>query len=753
MPRANPTSASQPPRLTLDGLPMAAAALDRGHRVRHANRAFRDLLAAAGDLDGQRLSAAFERAGVAPVDTSFGKVFRLQQGGVERAFQLTLHAHGDGAIAYLSDVPQPRLAVEQSRMAEDVRAQLMHDGEIGFWRYDPDADVYHFPSELSLGHGGHGDAGAPMPRATLQLIQHRDDRAKDDEILQRLSREGGAAEGEMRYLAAEGGWKHLRVFYRAGARQACGRYEIFGVSLDVTPTARARDAAKMSAHRLDLALKASHAGVFEYDYKTGGYWVSAEFAELMGPDAMARFDTQPLGPMSAEDRERCLELGRRAHLGLAAEPVNVRLRRPDGERWVRIYFEAERNAAGAPRRGVGLMLDVDEAMRQEIALTEAREAAEAATRAKSDFLASVSHEIRTPMNGIVGVLNLLRQEPLSASGRQLLREALGCTDMLSGLINDVLDFSKIEAGKLELNPAATDAAALVEGVVRLIRPQAEAKGLTLLTTVGPGVGWAMVDPVRLRQCLFNVIGNAVKFTEAGGVEVRAMGAGAGRLRVEVADTGIGVPEEARARLFDRFEQVDGGATRRFGGTGLGLAISRQLARMMGGDLDYASLEGEGSTFWFEIDAPQAAPAQADDTPAPDAAPLAGVRVLVVDDNRVNRLVGVKSLEALGAAAEAVGSGQDAIEAVQTRRFDLVLMDVNMPGMDGLEATRRIRRLGGEAAAIPIIALTADVMRQQQGAYFAAGMDGVAPKPFSPAQLLAEVARLLAAKDAAEAATS
>ena len=469
----------------------------------------------------------------------------------------------------------------------------------------------------------------------------------------------------------------------------------------------------------------------------------------MGPDAMARFESGPFAFMSVEDRARVLDLGRRAYRP-CAEPVNVQLLRPDGERWVRIYFEAERDAEGKPRRGVGLMIDVDEGMRQEIALTEARETAEAATRAKSDFLASVSHEIRTPMNGIVGVLNLLKQEGLTDGGRQLLGEALGCADMLSVLINDVLDFSKIEAGKLELNPAPTDCAAAAEGVVSLLRPQADAKGLTLHAAIGADVGWALVDPVRLRQCLFNVIGNAVKFTARGGVDVRVSSA-AGRLRFEVADTGIGIPDDARPRMFDRFQQVEGGAARRFGGTGLGLAISRQLARMMGGDLDYSSREGEGSVFWFEIDAPPAAAPQAEGEADAGEAPLAGLRVLVVDDNRVNRLVGVKTLASLGADADAAESGEAAIDAVRTQHFDLVLMDINMPGMDGLEATRRIRALGGACAGLPIVALTADVMRHQHAGYLAAGMNGVAPKPFSPGQLLAEIARVVAEDEAPEPA--
>jgi signal transduction histidine kinase/ActR/RegA family two-component response regulator len=729
---------------------MAVAMLDARHCITHANPPFAALLASAGELVGLRLSDAFEAAGVDSPGAAGGATFQLDHAGQDRPFQLVLQVHEGGAIAFLHDVTPPRPTAV--RMPEEVRSQLMHDAEIGLWRYDPDTDIYYFPSELSLGHGDSG-ADVPVPRTTLQQIQHHDDQAKDTEIRDRITHQGGVAEAEMRYLAADGGWKHLRVLYRAGARLPSGRYEMFGVSHEVTPLAQARDAANVSAQRLDMALKASRAGVFEYDYKHDSYWVSAEFAALMGPDAMARFEAEPFAFMSDADRDRALDLGRRAHAGLGAEPINVQLLRPDGARWVRIYFEAERAATGKPRRGVGLMIDIDETMRQEIAVRDAREAAEAATQAKSDFLASVSHEIRTPMNGIVGVLNLLKQEGLTDGGRQLLGEALGCADMLSGLINDVLDFSKIEAGKLELNPAPTDCAAAAEGVVSLLQPQADAKRLRLRAVIAPQVGWAMVDPVRLRQCLFNIVGNAVKFTAAGTVEVRVTASRPGVLRVEVQDTGIGVPEEARGLLFDRFQQVDGGRTRRFGGTGLGLAISRQLARMMGGDLDYASREGEGSTFWFEIDAPPVEAPEVEDEALGDSAPLAGLRVLVVDDNRVNRLVGVKTLEALGAVAEAVDGGQAAIEAVRTQGFDLVLMDVNMPGMDGLEATRRIRQLDAPCADIPIVALTADVMRHQHAGYLAAGMNGVVPKPFSLAELLAELTRLAAPQPVSESAAS
>jgi signal transduction histidine kinase len=734
------------PSLTLDGLPMPAALLDGNRRIVHANKALRRLAGRRGALVGADLTEVLTKAGGRAAGQA---TFRFPHEKGVRHLRLDAQPHAGGVLALLVDVSAEHAALEAHHAIQQTHSQLMHDAEVGTWRYDPDNDAYRFSSELSLGHE---ESSAPVPTSTLALLQHPDDVKTDTDIRERITREGGAAEAEMRYRTAAGDWTHLHVHYRSGRRLPSGRYEMLGVSQSITSLAHSRDEANANAQRLRLALQAAKAGVFEYDYAKNSIWMSPELQAMIGPEVVAAGGPDPLIVFHPDDRGLATAVTRGAGRG-GPESADVRMLGPNGERWIRFYYEIELNSAGKPSRGVGLMLDVDAEKRQGLALTEARKVAEAATAAKSTFLAAVSHEIRTPMNGIVGVLNLLGRETLTPEARELLREAVGCSEMLSQLINDVLDFSKMEAGKLELSPSPTEPVEVTQGVISLLRSLAEDKGLYLRGPLEP-MGHADLDSVRLRQCLFNVVGNALKFTERGGVEVRLSYLGEGdarRLRCEVEDTGIGVPDAARAVLFDRFEQADQGATRRFGGTGLGLAISRGLARMMGGEMDFTSQEGRGSTFWFEVGAP---PAEAVAAPVRDVfagVPLTGLRALVVDDNATNRLVGVKSLEALGAEAEAADGGEAAIAAVQARGFDIVLMDVNMPGMDGLEATRRIRALAGPVSGIPIVALTADVMNHHWLSYKAAGMNGLVPKPFSPAALVSEIMRL--AEEPAEPAVA
>jgi PAS domain S-box-containing protein len=400
---------------------------------------------------------------------------------------------------------------------------------------------------------------------------------------------------------------------------------------------------------------------------------------------------------------------------------------------------------------LGMSQDISELAEARDAAIQGEKAAQAAAEAKSQFLANMSHEIRTPMNGVLGVLHLLKHEALSGEGRKLLDEALACGSMLAELLNDVIDFSKIEAGRLELNPAPMDPIAALEGVAGMMRPQAEAKGLVLRTLARADLGWMAIDPVRLRQMLFNLIGNAVKFTLEGHIEVRLAAVGAGadqRLRVEIEDTGVGIADDVQDSLFQRFTQADGSTTRKFGGSGLGLSITRALAEIMDGTVGLSSTPGVGSTFWFEVAAPSCQ--AADCTGEDDQQWLEGLRVLVVEDNPTNRMIATKMLENLGAAVETAEHGAAGVEAVKRSAFDLIFMDVQMPVMDGVTATREIRALPGDIGRTPIMAMTANALSHQVESYLAAGMNGYVSKPLSPSALLAELARIIGEESGAEA---
>jgi PAS domain S-box-containing protein len=401
---------------------------------------------------------------------------------------------------------------------------------------------------------------------------------------------------------------------------------------------------------------------------------------------------------------------------------------------------------GEPVAVVSVSRDVTEQVATDAALKEAKAAAEAANLAKAEFLANVSHEIRTPMNGVLGALHLLERESLSDEGRELIRQAGDCGRMLSQLLNDVLDFAKIDAGKLDLAPEPMNAGEALNAVAALLLGQARAKGVELRCEITGEDLWIEADPARLRQVIFNILGNAVKFTLQGSVvarlAIRPAGAGRRRVTLTVEDTGIGIAEDAQRRLFERFRQAESDTARRFGGTGLGLAISQVIARAMGGDIRCRSIEGVGSTFELEFEAPAAEPVVAEPT---EEGVLEGVRVLLVEDNATNRLVARTMLTRLGAHVDEAEDGVEGLRAARDGAHDLILMDVQMPHMDGIDATRAIRGLAGAAADVPIIGLTANVMAHQRAQYLAAGMDGIVAKPISPAALLAEIGRLLSAE--------
>jgi CheY-like chemotaxis protein/nitrogen-specific signal transduction histidine kinase len=388
--------------------------------------------------------------------------------------------------------------------------------------------------------------------------------------------------------------------------------------------------------------------------------------------------------------------------------------------------------------------DITARKQTEEALRRANIELEQAMQAKSAFLATMSHEIRTPLNGVIGMISLLRRTSLSREQQEYVAAIQISGDALLALISDILDFSKIEAGQLTLEQQALDVHQLVGEVVGLFTAQARAKGVRLHAWVDPAVPAALVgDRLRLRQVLLNLVSNALKFTERGEVEVwvtlvREDAEGA-LLRVAVQDTGIGIAPEVQARLFDPFVQADASTTRRYGGTGLGLAIAKRLVEAMGGEIGVQSAERTGSTFWLTLRLARGV--AAGDAAAPASPGPAGPhgRVLVAEDNAINRLVAVGMLESLGCAVETAEDGRQALEAVRQGGYDLVLMDLHMPELDGFAATAAIRTqeaAEGGRRHLPIVALTADALAGDAEKSRAAGMDDHLSKPVTRERLAA-----------------
>jgi PAS domain S-box-containing protein len=426
--------------------------------------------------------------------------------------------------------------------------------------------------------------------------------------------------------------------------------------------------------------------------------------------------------------------------GERADPIRWRAKRGDtGELvWLESAPTMLKDAAtGEPAGFLDVVRDVTASVEAESALASARAEAEAAAAAKAQFLANMSHEIRTPLTAVLGFTQLLKEMPdLPEEAARHIARIGGAGNGLLALVNDILDFSKLEAGRFEVRPRPTDVAAICDETLMMFSAQAEAKGLSLVLEVEPDADRiALLDPERLRQALINLIGNAVKFTEAGGVRLRVSTARRGRLMFEVIDTGPGLEPEALARLFQRFTQIDGSITRRHGGTGLGLAICRGVAEAMGGEVGVDSVPGSGSNFRLTVPAPRARRAERPERSG--SLEISGLHVLVVDDNPVNRELARRMLDAAGACVEEACDADAALARLAQSPVDVVLMDLRMPGLDGRGALERLRAEPGPNSRTPVLAFTADADAAAQGDI--ASFDGLVRKPIQPIELFSAVA--------------
>ncbi len=800
----------------------------------------------------------------------------------------SFHGTMGGIIGAMVDVTERKHAEDALRASRERLSKIVRTSPAVIYTCRPTGEVFRasFLSDNVFALLGHrSEEFLEDPRFWWDRI-HPDDVGRVAADLPGMIRQGGGV-SEYRFRHHDGLWRWIRDAVNV-VRGADGEpSELVGSWLDITDRKRAEEALVASRKRLSQIIQTSPAATYTCEPR-GDFeltFMSQNVSEIVGwhPDDFVKDARFWFNHVHPDDAARVIkgliqagERGRHVH--------EYRFRHRDGTwRWLRDALNLVRDVTGAPSELVGSWLDITERKAAEDELREARHVAEAANRAKSAFLATMSHEIRTPLNGIIGMTGLLLDTRLDTDQQSMATTIRESGDNLLALINDILDFSKIEAGKTQLENAEFELRSVIEGVVEILAAPAHAKGLDLVSYLAPAVPERVIgDSNRVRQVLMNLVGNAIKFTDRGAVtvavSVRSGTNGTMPVRIEVTDTGIGIPADRQSLLFRDFSQVDDSATRRFGGTGLGLAICKRLCTLMQGEIGVTSRAGKGSTFWFEL--PMALPAgtvppelrhlewspageagvpvaqvliadpsitsqrflvrqlsdwgmapravgtvdttagalrdggwdailishhllrhdrlrqalddageaavivlldrgpfgrDLDPAIAPTAvltkpirlsplfdalgralgvhahrgaelaapkgaAPMRSLRILVAEDNPVNQEVARRLLESCGHRVDVVADGAEAVEVVRRFAYDLVFMDVQMPEMDGLTATARIRALDGPAAAVPIVAMTANVLSGFPEECRAAGMDGYVSKPISRRSLYEVLSR-------------
>jgi PAS domain S-box-containing protein len=553
--------------------------------------------------------------------------------------------------------------------------------------------------------------------------------------------------GEFRILPARGGVRHIRAVARVIAGSDGKPHKAVGINWDITEQKLLNEALVSEKERLALATRVGGIGIWEVDLKTRRMWWDERMHEMFGvsPEEFSGLQDDWGRTLHPEDREKSLELWKRALASNRVFDSEFRIiHRKTGEvRHIRALARFIYDDQGQPVHNIGINWDVTEERLASEEMRRAKEAAEAGERTKSEFMASISHEIRTPMNGIIGMADLLMDTDLTPGQREMVSVIQRSGDNLLVIINDILDYAKIEAGKLRMHEAPFSFEAAVQETVRLLSSQAKLKKIALHCEIDPNLEAELVgDSGRIKQVITNLVGNAIKFTDQGSVSVvaKALGSveGVVTCRFEVRDTGVGIPKKIQPNLFQPFSQADGSSTRRFGGTGLGLAISQQLIDLMGGKIGFESTEGVGTTFWFELalmyaDGGEMAATVNDGDPVTwTVREFRPLRLLLVEDNEANQRVAALLLEQFGHQVSVASNGLVAIEMLSKWHYDAVLMDCQMPELDGYETTRRIR--SNEAGLlnpnIPIIALTASGMPGTRERCVAAGMDDYALKPLN-----------------------
>ncbi|MCL2635397.1 MAG: PAS domain-containing protein [Betaproteobacteria bacterium] len=581
--------------------------------------------------------------------------------------------------------------------------------------------------------------------------------AQAKQVFQKASGEIGWADNRMHPIRNEGG-------------EIVG---LCGVARDVTDQFHTEQALRASEERLRLALEVANQAWFDLELASGDIRAAEQYQRMMGFDPIASLHNglqDWIGNLHPEDRPAMIAAFHQCLASGGPETLEYRRRLADGQwKWIRTIAKIVAwDKEGKATRMLGVHTDISQLKQGEQHLAEhrqqleaqvaertaelrqAKEAAEAANVAKSSFLANMSHEIRTPLNAITGMAYLMRQEGLSPRQRERLDKLESAGRHLLEIINAVLDLSKIEAGKFTLERVPVHPESLCANVVSMLYERAQDKQLRLVTEIGPLARPLLGDPTQLQQALLNYAVNAIKFSENGTIALRVHqleeNDASVLLHFEVADCGIGIAPDVLPRLFSTFEQADNSTTRQYGGTGLGLAITRRIACLMGGDAGANSVPGQGSVFWFTArldkggsqEHPSATAGSVEDRLL---AGYGGRRILLVEDEPINREIALTMLEDVGLGVDVAEDGEIAVQLASGRTYDLIIMDVQMPRLDGLEATQRIRRLAGREHT-PIVAMTANAFAEDRQRCLAAGMNDFIAKPFQPESFYTTLLRWL-----------
>ena len=653
-----------------------------------------------------------------------------------------------------TDVDDWKRLEEQQRAERDRLDFLMTATPTVLYTAQPSGDfATTFISDNVAAVLGHPAARFTDDAAFWFANIHPDDRDRVHGALVADDR-GDRLSLEYRFRHADGRWRWIldEVLFRRDEREQSA--ELIGSLVDITARKEAEERLQASEARYARAVRGTSDGLWDWNVQTAELYVSPRYARLLGyaDDEFPRA-AATAGALIHDDDRAAMTAAMNEHI-VHGEPFDTEIRlrtRSGGYRWFRTRGQADRDEGGKAQRVAGAITDITEQKQAAEALLVAKQQAETANRAKSEFVANMSHEIRTPLNGITGAAQLLHLTPLTAPQREYVDAIATSSEVLLALINDVLELSKIEAAQIELEHTPFSLRAVVADVLRSQRSLVDNKGLVVDVDVEEGVPAALVgDPRRLRQILLNLIGNAIKFTDTGRIRVQATVRERNDdvvvLTIAVEDTGIGIAADMLHKVFAPFIQADASTARRYGGTGLGLAISSRLAELMGGAISAESRPGAGSTFFLQV--PFVVGAGAIDDTARRLRDVGAVRwhgpplrVLVVDDLQLNRLIATRLLEWQGHCAVEARDGAEAIERTANEPFDIVLMDIQMPGMTGVEAVRTIRRREqGTGQHLPVIALTAHALQEERDQILLEGFDGYVAKPMQLETLVDELKR-------------